>query len=61
MNSSVKLGAGIIAALAIFALANSFFIVQMTQHAIVLRFGQVVRQRSASRASTSRCPSSRTW
>ncbi len=44
MNSSVKLGLGIVAALALFALANSFFIVQMTQHAIVLRFGQVVRQ-----------------
>ncbi|MGU9978707.1 protease modulator HflC [Phreatobacter sp. HK31-P] len=44
MNSSVKLVVGIVAALALFALANAFFVVQMTQHAIVLRFGQVVRE-----------------
>jgi membrane protease subunit HflC len=44
MNSSVKLVLGILAAAVIFALANSFFVVQMTQHAIVLRFGQVVRE-----------------
>ncbi len=43
MNSSIKLVFGVVAALALFALANSFFVVQMTQHAIVLRFGQVVR------------------
>ncbi len=44
MNSSLKLALGIVAAAALFALANSFFVVQMTQHAIVLRFGQVVRE-----------------
>jgi membrane protease subunit HflC len=44
MNSSFKLVLGIVAAAALFALANAFFVVQMTQHAIVLRFGQVVRQ-----------------
>jgi membrane protease subunit HflC len=44
MNSSIKLVLGILAAAIIFALANSFFVVQMTQHAIVLRFGQVVRE-----------------
>ncbi|AVO43661.1 protease modulator HflC [Phreatobacter cathodiphilus] len=44
MNSSLKLVFGVVAAIALFVLANSFFIVQMTQHAIVLRFGQVVRE-----------------
>jgi membrane protease subunit HflC len=44
MNSSIKLVLGILAAAVVFALANSFFVVQMTQHAIVLRFGQVVRE-----------------
>jgi membrane protease subunit HflC len=44
MNSSVKMALGVLAAAALFALANAFFVVQMTQHAIVLRFGQVVRQ-----------------
>lgn len=44
MSSTVKLAIGVIAAVALFALANSFFVVQMTQHAIVLRFGEVVRQ-----------------
>lgn len=44
MNSSLKLALGIVAAAALFALVNSFFVVQMTQHAIVLRFGEVVRQ-----------------
>jgi modulator of FtsH protease HflC len=44
MNSTSKLVLGIIAAIAVFALANAFFVVQQTQHAIVLRFGQVVRE-----------------
>lgn len=44
MNSTTKLVLGIVAAVVVFALANSFFVVQQTQHAIVLRFGQVVRQ-----------------
>jgi membrane protease subunit HflC len=44
MNSSVKLVLGIVAAAVVFALANSFFVVQQTQHAIVLRFGQIVRE-----------------
>lgn len=44
MNSSFKLALGIIAAAALFALANSFFVVQITQHAIVQRFGEVTRQ-----------------
>lgn len=44
MNSTAKLVLGILAAIALFALANAFFVVQQTQHAIVLRFGEVVRQ-----------------
>ncbi|WP_439573326.1 protease modulator HflC [Phreatobacter sp.] len=44
MNSSIRMVLGVVAAVALFALANAFFIVQMTQHAIVLRFGQVVRE-----------------
>lgn len=44
MSSTIKLALGVIAAVALFALANAFFVVQMTQHAIVLRFGEVVRQ-----------------
>ncbi|MFN3854995.1 MAG: protease modulator HflC [Phreatobacter sp.] len=44
MNSSFRMVLGVVAAVALFALANAFFIVQMTQHAIVLRFGQVVRE-----------------
>ncbi|CEJ15422.1 Modulator of FtsH protease HflC [bacterium YEK0313] len=44
MNSTAKLVLGILAAVALFALANAFFVVQQTQHAIVLRFGEVVRQ-----------------
>lgn len=44
MNSSVKLAVGVIAAALLFGLVNAFFVVQMTQHAIVLRFGQVLRQ-----------------
>lgn len=44
MNSTAKLVIGILAAVALFALANAFFVVQQTQHAIVLRFGEVVRQ-----------------
>jgi modulator of FtsH protease HflC len=44
MNSTVKLVLGIVAAAVVFALANSFFVVQQTQHAIVLRFGQIVRE-----------------
>lgn len=44
MSSTIKLVLGVIAAVALFALANAFFVVQMTQHAIVLRFGEVVRQ-----------------
>lgn len=44
MNSSLRMVFGIVAAIVLFALANAFFVVQMTQHAIVLRFGQVVRE-----------------
>lgn len=44
MNSTVKLTLGVVAAALIFGLVNAFFVVQMTQHAIVLRFGQVVRE-----------------
>ena len=43
MSSTVKLVLGIVAAVVVFALANSFFVVQQTQHAIVLRFGSVAR------------------
>jgi membrane protease subunit HflC len=44
MNSTIKLVLGIVAAMAIFALANAYFVVQQTQHAIVLRFGSIVRE-----------------
>ncbi|MEI8147107.1 MAG: protease modulator HflC [Alphaproteobacteria bacterium] len=44
MNSPVKMGLGIAAAALIFLVINSLFVVQQTQHAIVERFGQVVRE-----------------
>lgn len=44
MNSTVKMAAGIVLAALVFLAANTFFVVQQTQHAIVLRFGQIVRE-----------------
>lgn len=43
MNSPFRLALGVVAGILLLLASSAFFVVQQTQHAIVLRFGQVIR------------------